>query len=128
MQVTPPQRDGTQRSCRPVEQLRQQRAITADARGQLHHGRALPFEHARQPRQQHRVASLQMLLEALAGGEGHEFVQRTGAVKRADVTAARGGMQFKQQHAIELELGMLTKRRIALPRPTRRAHRQENVR
>ncbi|KAG0736571.1 hypothetical protein G6F24_018292 [Rhizopus arrhizus] len=56
-----------------------------------------------------------MLLEALAGGEGHEFVQRTGAVKRADVTAARGGMQFKQQHAIELELGMLTKRRIALP-------------
>ncbi len=72
-----------------------------------------PFEHARQARQQYRITLLQMRAEALARGQGNEFVQRTSTVKRADVTAACSGVQLQQQHAVELELGMLMQRRLA---------------
>lgn len=113
MQVTASQCNGMQRARRRTQQLCQRRTIAADANSELHHSRTLSYEHARQARQQHRIASLQMRAEALAGGQGNEFVQHPSAVKRADVTAARSGVQFQQQHAVELELGMLTQCRIA---------------
>jgi len=103
-----------QRARRRTQQLGQRNTITADACSELHHGRALSFEHARQARQQYRITLLQMRAEALARGQGNEFVQRTSTVKRADVTAACSGVQLQQQHAVELELGMLMQRRLAL--------------